>query len=246
MSIGSGHISGPVFKESGKSGKGRRKSRILFANPHSSNSNQNSDEVLSAKSFIARLEVQIDESKKTLAALCDEMIAYLPVEKTLADYDLELIDQISRANNICRMLMHENKAVQADKLKALEDSVALKNEFNERIREMEEFVKATISSKEQMARDHHADTRQLREELYQLKNERESYRLNTLCLEKELESLRANFDKVETRLLSQPRVEEQILKKAKQEISRKEISLNKREYKWKRYVCVSVKCVNSQ
>lgn len=233
MSIGSGHISGPVFKESGKSGKGKRKS-ILFANPRNTSTNQNNDEVLSAKAFIARLEVQIDQSKQTLASLCDEMIAYLPIEKTIEDYELELIDQISRTNNICRMLMHENKAVQADKLKVLEDNVALKNEFNNRIREMEDYVKATVSSKEQMARDHYADTRQLREELYQLKNERESYRLNTLCLEKELESLRTKLDKVETKLLSQPRVEEQILKKAKQEISRKEISLNKREYKWKR------------
>jgi hypothetical protein len=226
-------------KSSDSSGKGgpsssSRKHRSSYARSSSQASLSGRSEVDPEWSKITRMGVQVDQGKRAISDMCQEMSSFLSAEDTHISEDEELIDYILRAVRICRMLMHENDAIISSKSKILEQAAVIEQECVRKLQEKDELVAFTLSERDRMKTDHYSHTMQLRDELAQSVVERNELYRRICFLETENATFKRQLDIAETKLLEAPRVEEGILKRAKHEIKLKEITLNKKEYKFKR------------
>jgi hypothetical protein len=225
-----------VFGSSGKESQKSRRRRSTLTRPQIQNGSFSGREDNPEWVQQTRIQVQVEQGKKAIADLCQEMTSFLPAEDTHISEEEELIDYILRAVRICRMLMHENDSVNDAKARVLQQVGIVEHEWMRKLEEKDDVVAAAIAERDNMKYEHYNDTRGLREETAALKVERTQLTEKIRSLEYDNSVIRKKLDAVETKLLEIPRVEEQVFKRARAEIKSKEISLNKRECKWKRYL----------
>ncbi len=182
-----------------------------------------------------KIVIQLSEAKKSLNILLTEMVAYLPENRHgYLDSNIDLIEAITNVSLICRTLMHENDNIKRNMAALGEDMNDQEVQFQKKIRELEERVLSCNRDRQELVVSHSVEHRQLREEAKQLKHQVEELTSRVMCVESEKSSIRKKYKEVQHLLLEQPRIEEKYFKKAKMDVRHKEMSLNRRESKWKK------------